>query len=79
MPITIDPAAWYSDLEAAPILRKKPATQAKDRCLGRGPKYTKAGKAIFYLGSDLLDYLNQHRVAHGADYRARFGRGPEAA
>jgi len=74
MPITIDPDALYSDVEAAPILRTNPKTQAKDRCLGRGPTYVKAGKAVFYTGSDLRDYLTQHRVAHGTEYRERFGR-----
>ena len=74
MPITVDPNALYSDEEAAPILRKNPRTQAKDRCLGRGPTYVKAGKTILYKGSDLLDFLNERRVAHGTEYRERFGR-----
>ena len=44
MPIRIDPDALYSPEDAEPILRKKPSTQAKDRCLGNGPPFVKLGK-----------------------------------
>ena len=71
MAFIIDPDAWYTPQEAEPILGQSRATQAKDRCLGRGCPYTKRGKLILYRGHDLLAALEAGRVRHGAEFRER--------
>jgi hypothetical protein len=38
------------------------ATQAKQRCLGGGPPFIKAGRKILYRRGDWIEYLNARKV-----------------
>ena len=40
-----------------------PGTMAKWRCMGFGPPFMKFGGRILYLGRDLNEWLDRHRVA----------------
>jgi len=73
VPIKIDPDAYYPPSEAGEILDKQPHTLAKLRCHGTGAPYIKQGRQVLYRGSDLIAFLEDRRVQHGAAYRARFG------
>ena len=39
-----------------------PGTMAKWRCLGTGPPYIRFGGRVLYLGRDLNEWLDRHRV-----------------
>ena len=49
-----------SDPELAVIAGR--GTLAKWRCMGIGPPFIRFGGRILYLGKDLNDWLDQHRV-----------------
>ena len=49
-----------SDPELAVIASR--GTLAKWRCMGIGPPFIRFGGRILYLGKDLNDWLDQHRV-----------------
>jgi len=46
-----------SNAQAAQILNINPGTLASWRCLGRGPRYVKVGRAVFYRLSALSGWL----------------------
>lgn len=43
------------------------ATLAKWRCVGGGPVFVKAGRKVLYRRADLIDWLNERRVASTTD------------
>lgn len=47
----------YPPPQVARLLNKSEKTLANDRCAGRGPRMTKLGGRVYYLGQNLLDYL----------------------
>jgi hypothetical protein len=49
-----------TDEEAGSILRKKPATLAAWRSLGKGPRYVKDGRHVHYTPRFLKEYLAAH-------------------
>jgi hypothetical protein len=46
--------------EAAVILDKKPATLAAWRALGKGPRYIKDGRSVYYTPRFLKEYMAAH-------------------
>jgi hypothetical protein len=46
-----------SDAEAAAVLGVKPETLATQRSKGKGPKYLKSGRRVFYTKRLLKEYL----------------------
>jgi hypothetical protein len=46
-----------SDQEAAAILNVKPETLATQRSKGKGPRYLKSGRRVFYTKRLLKEYL----------------------
>ena len=49
-------------IEAAARLGLKPATLEVWRCLGRGPRFLKIGRKVFYRIEDLESFANAHAV-----------------
>ena len=52
---------WLTVQEAAKYLRLSPATLAKMRCRGDGPRYSKSGAKCVYHSDDLDAYLRGRR------------------
>jgi hypothetical protein len=57
----IDPAELLADKAAAKELRQKPSTLASWRATGRGPRYYKIGRSVFYAPADLREWLVAQR------------------
>lgn len=53
---------YVNDVEAAKILSSSPQTLRNWRHLGRGPAYSKRGRMVRYLVSDLLDFMSAGRI-----------------
>ena len=49
--------------DAAQVLNCAPATLAKKRVKGGGPKYVKVGARVIYMPSDLREYIEANRRA----------------
>jgi predicted DNA-binding transcriptional regulator AlpA len=49
--------------DAAEYLRTSTSTLAKRRLSGEGPRFSRIGKAIRYLKSDLDEWMATHRVS----------------
>lgn len=49
--------------EAAKILHQAPRTLTVWRCDGKGPRYTKLGRRIFYRRSWLGEYIEKQTVS----------------
>jgi hypothetical protein len=62
----VDPDQLVEAVEAAKLLHIKPQTVAAWRSEGRGPKYIKVGRRVFYLRSHLGLYLAARVVIPGA-------------
>ncbi len=56
--------------EAARLLGKHPNTLVKWRMSGTGPRFVKTGRAISYVISDILDWLDQHKYESTAQYQS---------
>lgn len=50
------------DIKASKILKRAVQTLRNDRHLCQGPPYIKLGRSIRYRVSDLMDYLDKHRI-----------------
>jgi hypothetical protein len=57
----IDPAELLADKAAAKELHQKPSTLASWRATGRGPRYYKVGRSVFYAPADLREWLLAQR------------------
>jgi excisionase family DNA binding protein len=57
--MTSDPNRLLTEDEAADYLRVRPRTLQRWRQLGRGPKFTRAGRRILYRMADLQQYLRE--------------------
>jgi excisionase family DNA binding protein len=57
--MTSDPNRLLTEDEAADYLRVRPRTLQRWRQLGRGPKFTRAGRRILYRMADLEHYLRE--------------------
>lgn len=62
--LTAQGAGLIKPAEAATILLTTVGTLAQWRYLRRGPAYIKVGRSVAYRLRDLLDYVEQTRVAH---------------
>jgi hypothetical protein len=51
-----------SDAEAHAFLRLRPGTLARWRMEGRGPAWSRLGRRVAYLRSDLLAFIAANRV-----------------
>jgi hypothetical protein len=51
-----------NEYQAARILGRSVCTLRNWRFQRKGPKYIKMGKSVNYLLTDLMDYLNEHRI-----------------
>lgn len=70
LPAAIDPSRYYrSNAPELDALGASASTRAKWRCMNVGPAYIKSGKAVLYLGSDLLSWLESNRVKTGTVIR----------
>jgi excisionase family DNA binding protein len=54
-----DPSRLLTEDEAADYLRVRPRTLQRWRQLGRGPKFTRAGRRVLYRMGDLEAYLRE--------------------
>ena len=52
----------FDEYEAAKFLKKSVQTLRNDRCSRKGPAYLKLGRSVRYKVSDLLEYLERHRI-----------------
>ena len=48
--------------KAAKVLNQSVQTLRNNRCSRKGPAYLKLGRSVRYRVSDLLDYLERHRI-----------------
>ena len=51
-----------NEVQASEILCRAIQTLRNDRHLRQGPPYIKLGRSIRYRMSDLMDYLEKHRI-----------------
>ena len=62
-PVTeVDPDDMVSAEDAAKIIKQQVTTLSTWRSMGKGPRYIKAGRAVFYLRSDLRAWLATQMV-----------------
>lgn len=59
----IDPEELVSSVETARLLNLKEQTLGAWRCQGRGPKFCKVGRAVFYRRSDICAWLGEQMRA----------------
>lgn len=52
----------FNEHEAARFLKKSVQTLRNDRCSRKGPAYLKLGRCVRYRVTDLIDYLEKHRI-----------------
>lgn len=57
--MTTEPGQLLTEDEAAEYLRVRPRTLQRWRQLGRGPRFTRAGRRILYRLADLEAYLRE--------------------
>lgn len=57
--MTIDPEELISSAETARLLSLKEQTLGAWRCQGRGPKFCKIGRAVFYRKADISAWLGE--------------------
>jgi excisionase family DNA binding protein len=57
--MTTEPDQLLTEDEAAAYLRVRPRTLQRWRQLGRGPRFTRAGRRILYRMADLQAYLRE--------------------
>ena len=53
---------YYRTSDPELLLIAAPGTMAKWRCMGIGPPFIRFGGRILYLGRDLNEWLDQHRI-----------------
>lgn len=53
---------YYRTSDPELLVIATPGTMAKWRCMGVGPPFMKFGGRILYLGKDLNEWLDRHRV-----------------
>lgn len=58
----VDPSDMVSAEDAAKIIKQQVTTLSTWRSMGKGPRYIKAGRAVFYLRSDLRAWLATQMV-----------------
>lgn len=54
----------YSEAEAAPMIHTTPEGLRYLRRNSRGPKFFRRGRRIFYLHTDLVEYVEELRRNH---------------
>ena len=65
------PDQYYRTSDPALALIATPGTLAVWRCHGKGPRYTRFGNRILYLGVDLNAWLDEHIVEPDASNRTK--------
>ena len=65
--VTSEAEVVFNTVEAAEYVGLSPATLATRRSRGGSPTYTKLGRSVRYLRSDLDSYLRARRVRNTAD------------
>ena len=58
---------YYRTSDPELLVIATPGTMAKWRCLGIGPPYIRFGGRVLYLGKDLNEWLDRHRVETQVD------------
>ncbi len=61
----VDPEELIPSAETARLLNLKEQTLSSWRCQGRGPKYCRIGRAIFYRREDIRAWLGQQLRSPG--------------
>ena len=64
---------FVNDVEAGKILAVSPQTLRNYRHLGRGPSYSKRGRMVRYLVSDLFAFMEGGRIDHDHEARQEAG------
>jgi len=54
---------YLTEIQVAEITGISRATLQQHRWLGKGLPYSKLGRSVRYLESDIWEYLKRHRVA----------------
>jgi hypothetical protein len=57
----VDPAELMPDATAAKALHQQRSTLASWRATGRGPRFYKIGRSVFYAPADLREWLVTQR------------------
>ncbi len=65
--LVINPAAFYREAEWAAMRGVSLSTVRRDRTTGRGPAFCRYGRQAFYLGKDLLAFLETRRCRSTSD------------
>lgn len=60
-----------STSQAAKNLGLSKSTLAKMRLSGRGPKYCKLGRRVFYSLEDIADWINSNQFLSTSEYEGR--------
>ena len=55
---------FLSEAQVAMILNRAPSTLQKDRTNRRGVPYVRFGRTVRYMVGDLMDYIEENRVAY---------------
>ena len=56
------PKKYLSETQLAEITGVSRATLQQHRWLGKGIPYSKFGRSVRYLESDVLEYMERHRI-----------------
>lgn len=75
-PIKIDPEAYYLTDDVALLRRVSRSTLEAERCHGGGIPYSRIGKRVFYLGADIIAYLEGRRQVSTSDTPIHPGPAP---
>ena len=76
MAFKIETEAWYNQLEYAELRGCSKATLEAERSRGGGVPYSRIGKRVFYLGSDIEQFLLSQRRRSASDKPGLPGRVP---
>ena len=76
MAFTIEPEAWYNQLEYAELRGCSKATLEAERSRGGGVPYSRIGKRVFYRGADIEQFLLSQRRRSASDKPGMPGREP---
>jgi len=57
------PVVLIADEDADPFIGVTRKTRANWRVAGRGPRFVRAGKKIFYHPDDIAEWVNARRVS----------------
>ena len=60
-------------VETSQVLRKAESSLIQDRWLGKGLPYVHVGRLVFYLKSDIIEFLHANRKVPAQELAERHG------